>query len=106
MPRFARERSAIFSDDYDVDRAGPDLFRVGDPGRIPPPPLLQAIQHATNSEDNYIAAYAYRALGKTQLAQGEEDAAEKMINQAIQLFEAMGIKEEAKTTKALLKETV
>lgn len=64
--------------------------------------LTQCQQMARQNQDPYLEAYAWRALGETQLAQQQPDAARQAITQALNLFTEMGIETEAAKTRELL----
>lgn len=64
---------------------------------------FRASQHiATENEDHYLAAYAWRGLGETLLAMEKVDAGRAAIAQAITLFEKLGLTQEAERTAKLI----
>ncbi len=61
----------------------------------------QSQQIATANGDRFMAAYAWRALGQTQLAQNRSIEAKEALQQAIELFTSLNLAHEVETTQAL-----
>jgi hypothetical protein len=59
---------------------------------------------ATDNEDQYLAAYAWRGLGETLLAMKKVDAGKTAVSQAIALFEKLGLTQEVKRTHELIEQ--
>lgn len=64
--------------------------------------LAQCQKMARQNSDPYLEAYAWRALGETQLVQKETAAARESLTQALALFTEMDIAVEAEKTRVLL----
>ena len=61
----------------------------------------QSQQIAAANGDRFMAAYAWRALGQTQLAQNRSIEAKEALQQAIELFTSLNLAHEVEMTQAL-----
>ena len=57
---------------------------------------------ATENDDHYLAAYAWRGLGETLLAMGEVHEGKTAVSQAITLFTKLGLDQEVERTTKFL----
>ena len=62
----------------------------------------QSQQIAEANGDRFMAAYAWRALGKAQLAQDRPAEAKQALQQATELFTSLNLAHEAETTQNVL----
>ena len=58
-------------------------------------------QIANENEDHYLAAYAWRGLGKTLLAMGKIEVGKTAVSEALKLFEKLGLTQEVARTRQL-----
>jgi tetratricopeptide (TPR) repeat protein len=61
-------------------------------------------QIATDNEDHFLAAYAWRGLGETLLAMNNMEAGKTAVSQSITLFEKLGLTQEIERTFKLIDE--
>ena len=62
----------------------------------------QCAQIAQQNEDKYMVAYAKRALGEIYFEQKKAEEGKRTVQEALRLFEQMGMTQEVSTTEALL----
>ena len=67
--------------------------------------IAETIQLATNNRDKFLAAYAYRLSGEIELDQGRSKQASTALDQAITLFETMGLTSEKEKSEQLRHQT-
>jgi tetratricopeptide (TPR) repeat protein len=61
-------------------------------------------QIATDNEDHFLAAYAWRGLGETLLSMNNMEAGKTAVSQSITLFEKLGLTQEIERTFKLIDE--
>ena len=64
--------------------------------------FLTSQKMAIDNEDHYLAAYAWRGLGETQLAMKKMEEGKTAVSQAITLFERLGFTKEVEQTYKLI----
>jgi tetratricopeptide (TPR) repeat protein len=66
--------------------------------------FLASQKMATDNEDHYLVAYAWRGLGETLLAMQKIEVGKTAVSQAIALFEKLGLTQEVKRTHELIEQ--